>query len=384
MASDTCDIAILGGGLAGGLLALALQTKRPELRVLLIEQDAHFGGNHIWSFFGSDIAPEHRALVEPLIVHSWQGYDVHFPAHSRQLGGTYNSITSERLDAVLRERLPADACLTGCGVQSATPTGVTLADGRSIAAGGVIDTRGAGDADTLKCGWQKFMGQHLHLAAPHGLDRPVVMDATVPQTGGYRFVYCLPFGPRDVFVEDTYYSDTPDLDTQALSVRISGYAAQQGWDIAAIERTETGVLPVVTGGDFGAYWDSTGADMAKAGARAGLFHPLTSYSLPDAVRFAHVVAAQDDVSGPALAAVSRDYAAQVWRGGGYYRMLTKMLFEAADPEDRYIILQRFYTLDEKLIRRFYAGRSGWLDKLRVLAGKPPVRVGRAIAALLDR
>ena len=86
-----------GGGLAGGLLALALQTKRPELRVLLIEQDAHFGGNHIWSFFGSDIAPEHRALVEPLIVHSWQGYDVHFPAHSRQLGGTYNSITSERL-----------------------------------------------------------------------------------------------------------------------------------------------------------------------------------------------------------------------------------------------------------------------------------------------
>lgn len=384
MPSDTCDIAILGGGLAGGLLALALRAKRPALRVLLIEQGAHFGGNHIWSFFDSDIAPEHRALVEPLIAHSWQGYDVHFPAHSRELGGTYNSITSEQFDTILHDTLPADACLTGCSVRSATPTHVTLDDGRTIAAGGVIDTRGTGNTGTLNCGWQKFMGQHLHLAAPHVLERPIVMDARVPQIDGYRFVYCLPFGPRDVFVEDTYYSDTPDLDMQVLSARISDYAAGRGWEIAATDRTETGVLPVVTGGNFNAYWDSTGPDMAKAGARAGLFHPLTSYSLPDAVRFAYFVAAQNDLSGPALAAASHAYAQQVWRGGRYYRMLTKMLFEAADPEKRYIILQRFYTLDEKLIRRFYAGKSGWTDKLRVLAGKPPVKISRAISALLNR
>ena len=384
MDAEQYDIAILGGGLAGGLLALALNAKRPTLRLMLVEQGAHFGGNHIWSFFDSDIAPKLRPLTEPLITHSWQGYDVHFPTHSRQLGGIYNSITSEKFDAVLRERLPANSYITGCTVQSATPTRVTFTDGRMIAAGGVIDTRGGGDTDTFKCGWQKFMGQHLRLSAPHGLDRPIVMDATVPQIDGYRFVYCLPFGPKDVFVEDTYYSDTPDLDTQMLSARISDYAALKGWDVAKTERTETGILPVVTGGDFAAYWDSTGDDMAKAGARAGLFHPLTSYSLPDAVRFAYFVAEQDDLSGRALAAVSRNYAAQAWRSGGYYRMLTKMLFEAADPEERYIILQRFYTLDEKLIRRFYAGGSGWFDKVRVLAGKPPVRIGRAISSLLSR
>ncbi|WP_164118207.1 lycopene beta-cyclase CrtY [Sphingorhabdus sp. Alg239-R122] len=384
MDAQQCDVAILGGGLSGCLAALALYHKRSDLDVRIVEAGLKFGGNHIWSFFDSDIADENRWLIEPLIHHSWDGYDVIFPEYLRTLDARYNSITSQRLDAVMRKRLPQPALLTGCTIASATSSQVTLENGETIAAKGVIDTRGNGNLDTLDCGWQKFMGQQLRLAKPHGLKRPVVMDAAVEQVDGYRFVYCLPFGPNDVFIEDTYYSETPDLDTQMLATRISAYAAGRGWDVVSVERSETGVLPVVTGGNFEKYWASSGPDMAKAGARAGLFHPLTSYSLPDAVRFAAYIADQDDVSGKALAAVSHDYAKRQWKRAGYYRLLTKMLFHAAEPERRYIILQRFYTLPEKLIKRFYAGRSSMLDRLRVLAGKPPVRISRAIAALLKR
>jgi lycopene beta-cyclase len=39
-------------------------------------------------------------------------------------------------------------------------------------------------------------------------------------------------------------------------------------------------------------------------------------------------------------------------------------------------------LSPKLIERFYAGRSNWLDRIRILAGKPPVPVLAAIRALL--
>ncbi len=46
------DIAILGGGLAGGLIALALRKARPDCTLLLVEQDHVLGGNHVWSFFG--------------------------------------------------------------------------------------------------------------------------------------------------------------------------------------------------------------------------------------------------------------------------------------------------------------------------------------------
>jgi lycopene beta-cyclase len=61
-----------------------------------------------------------------------------------------------------------------------------------------------------------------------------------------------------------------------------------------------------------------------------------------------------------------------------------MLFKAAEPADRYLVLQRFYRLPASLIARFYAGRSTLADKVRVLIGKPPVRIGRAIRAVLEK
>src|SRR3546814_5758667 len=57
---DKCDIAIVGGGLAGGLAALALAAKRPDLDVRLVEPGP-IGGNHVWSFFDSDIAKTDRS-----------------------------------------------------------------------------------------------------------------------------------------------------------------------------------------------------------------------------------------------------------------------------------------------------------------------------------
>ena len=56
MDDPSCHIAILGGGLAGSLIALAMARYRPELRVQLIERGASLGGNHVWSFFASDLA----------------------------------------------------------------------------------------------------------------------------------------------------------------------------------------------------------------------------------------------------------------------------------------------------------------------------------------
>ncbi|RIV93332.1 lycopene cyclase family protein, partial [Aurantiacibacter xanthus] len=70
-----------------------------------------------------------------------------------------------------------------------------------------------------------------------------------------------------------------------------------------------------------------------------------------------------------------------WRAMGFYRLLGRMLFGAALPEERYRVFERFYRLPERLIERFYAGRSTLADRARVLAGKPPVPVSRAVAAL---
>ncbi|MES2059111.1 MAG: lycopene cyclase family protein, partial [Pseudomonadota bacterium] len=117
------------------------------------------------------------------------------------------------------------------------------------------------------------------------------------------------------------------------------------------------------------------------GMRAGLFHPTTGYSLPDAVRTAALVARSTDLSGKALHDLTYGFARRTWRERGFYRMLDKMLFRAAEPEERYRVLERFYRLSPALIGRFYAGRSTMTDKARILTGKPPVPIGRALRAI---
>ena len=377
-----CDVAIVGGGLSGGLIALALRARRPDIRVVVVDRGLTLGGNHIWSFFGSDIARADRDLVAPLVAHVWQGYDVAFPARRRTLSANYYSITSERFDAQVRAAVPAGDILTERKVLAVTPTVVELDDGERIEAGGVIDCRGAGDLSTLDIGWQKFLGREFQLKRAHGVERPTVMDATVEQIDGYRFVYTLPFAADRMFIEDTYYSDTPDLERAKLTARIATYAAAKGWRTKAVVREEAGALPVVVGGDFKAYWRSSGDGVAKAGVRAGLFHPTTGYSLPDAVRVAALVAGASDLSGGALHDLLHGYAARAWKARGFYRMLDTMLFRAAEPGERYRVLERFYTLDAKLVGRFYAARSTIGDKARVLTGKPPIPIGRAVRAIL--
>ncbi|PZP05205.1 MAG: lycopene cyclase, partial [Sphingomonas hengshuiensis] len=158
-ATIQCDLAIVGGGLAGGLIALALAKRRPGLDVRLIEGGAVIGGNHLWSFFATDIAPADRWIVEPLICYDWSSYDIAFPAHGRTIDAHYYSIESERLDAVVRAALPPQAVMTGRRVAELGPAGVLLEDGDRIDAKGVIDARGAGDFSALDLGWQKFVGR---------------------------------------------------------------------------------------------------------------------------------------------------------------------------------------------------------------------------------
>ena len=133
----------------------------------------------------------------------------------------------------------------------------------------------------------------------------MVMDATVEQIDGYRFVYCLPFA-RDADVRRGHLLQRHARASTATrwargsttmprrgAGRSSGWRARKPercrWRWAAISR------PI---------GDRAATKVAKAGVRAGLFHPMTGYSLPDAVRAAALVAGASDCRGAALHALT--------------------------------------------------------------------------------
>src|SRR5580658_7111053 len=219
------DALLVGGGLASSLIALRLKRSRPGLRIIMLEREARIGGEHTWCHFATDVAPPISEWLGPLIVHDWAGYDVRFPAHRRTLRTHYRAITSGRLHAVMSELLGVEA-------SEVKAESVRLVDGRRLAAPLVIDARGPRRSIRLALGWQKFLGREVRLAAPHGLTRPIVMDATVAQLDGYRFVYVLPTSSDTLLIEDTRYSDGPALDRAALESDIAAYAQAQGWQIA--------------------------------------------------------------------------------------------------------------------------------------------------------
>jgi lycopene beta-cyclase len=203
----------------------------------------------------------------------------------------------------------------------------------------------------------------------------------VLQRDGYRFVYLLPFGPDRLLVEDTYYSDTPELDATLLRSNIEAYVRARGWSRREMVREERGVLPIVLDADFDSFWPATDAGLPRSGLRAGLFHHTTGYSLPEAAALADDLAGLAALSSSHVGPWIRERARRRWQAQRLFRMLNRMLFLAAAPAERYRVLQHFYRLPQPVIERFYAGRTGLDDARQILSGKPPVPVLRALRCL---
>jgi lycopene beta-cyclase len=193
------------------------------------------------------------------------------------------------------------------------------------------------------------------------------MDACVEQHDGFRFVYVLPFA-RSVLIEETYFSDTPELDEPLLRARCLERLVRLGLPVQSrILRTERGALPLPLA------WTPPLAGQKGpllAGNRGGLFHPTTGYSFPMALRLAELIASLplDRVLGSvALQSMLRAHHEQA----RFAVLLNRLLFHAARPENRRDVLERFHQLPPEVISRFYALQTTSPDRLRIVCGRPP-------------
>ncbi len=382
MISWHCDVIFAGGGLASTLSAYRLRQLRPELRILIVESGETLGGNHTWSFHDHDITQDAQEWIAPFVSHSWPSQEVRFPKHARFLSSGYNTIFSHGLHRAAMTLLE-DCAMFSAPCVAVAPDRVALANGDEVTASCVIDCRGLSRLDGLTLAYQKFVGIEVEFEEAHGQPHPIIMDATVPQRDGYRFVYTLPFDGKRMLIEDTYYSDTPLMDIPKLTKLCLDYAQTRGWTVARTLRTETGVLPIVLSGDSAGLARSRAPGLPALGLRGGFFHHTTTYSFPFAVRCAEWIAAFAPLTSAALSQAMERWAEEHWRTQRFFRLLNRMLFWAAKPDQRYRVLERFYELREPLIERFYNSTLTASDQARILVGWPPVPIGRALRVLAE-
>lgn len=377
------DVILAGGGLANSLIAYRLKRLRPQLNILILERGAKLGGNHTWSFHSSDLDSRQQDWISPFVTRSWKDYQVKFPELDRVLHSGYHSIRSEDLHRVMSDALQG-SIRTEAEIVRLESHQVTLSTGETLSAPCVIDGRGMSAPLSGDCAYQKFVGWDVTLAQPHGLRRPILMDATVEQVDGYRFFYVLPWDENRLLIEDTRYSDHAGLDPDELRSAIQDYADRKGWVIAQREREEIGVLPIPLDRGFREIRAQWIPELAPAGMRAGLFHCTTGYSLPLAARLADLIASIPQLESRSLAKVLRSVARDHWQDGAFFRLLNRMLFRAVDSKNRFKILQHFYEHSEPLIERFYAGKLTSWDRMMILGKRPPVALDRAIRCVFSQ
>ncbi|TDK35020.1 lycopene beta-cyclase CrtY [Rhizobium deserti] len=382
MPDEQPPLVLVGAGIASAIIAQRLSCRENPGRILILESSDTPFGEHTWSFHDADVEAADLTWLQPLVAHHWNGQSVQFRNHRRHLTSGYSSLTSASVIAAM-ERLANVELRKNTPAVALHPDQVTLSNGTSQYASCVIDCRGYRLSRAMVLGYQKFLGLEVELRQPHALIDPVIMDASVDQRDGYRFLYVLPLSPTRLLIEDTRYSDDRNLDETALAEDVRDYASAQHWTIDRIIRRERGVLPITLAHDFERFWSELPTDVPQAGLRAGLFHPTTGYSLPEAVRLANLIAARWPSNSATLAGIIRQYASAHYRRHGFYRLLNRMLFRAARPDRRHLVLERFYKLPQPLIERFYAGRTSRGDIARILIGKPPVPIHRALACLRE-
>lgn len=382
------DLVIVGGGLAGCLTALRFAVAKPDLHVILIEQNDRLGGHRTWCFHDSELgigSPESQATsiesIKPLLFKTWSETEIKFPRIERVWPGSYHAIRSEDLHAQVIKRLGDDVLLKS-RAERISESHVELANGDIIAGRCVLDARGFDDSNDCLRGYQKSIAIDFLLEQPHGLKKPVLMDSTSPQLDGYRFFNTLPLDDKRLRIEEVYFSDTADLNADRVRRSLHSYVERRGWKATASEREESVVIPMPMTSSY--IRSSVGGEPLPIGMRGGYFHATTGCVLAESARIAEFLVTLDDLTTQAarsgLMRTRRPWLSRQ----RFYRLINRLIFYASEPSLRYMVLQRLFEQPPDLVERFFSGRTTWRDRFRIVTGRPPIPLDRALRSLSEK
>ena len=247
-----CDVAVLGGGLAGLSLAVRLAGAR-DLRVVVLEPRAAYSRDRTWCYWHLLDHPFAEAVSARWS--SWEVSRVHRGQRRTAVQSCpdmpYEMIPADRLYAAARAAIGRASNVDlrlGCAVTGLVeePRRVAVdTTGGRLFARYVFDSRPppAGNGRGLV---QRFLGQEVKANRPvFDPGRATLMDFAVRQrAGAVRFLYVLPTSPETALVEDTWLASADAvLPDHRLAIR--DYLAERyGLDGYEVEFEEEGAIPM--------------------------------------------------------------------------------------------------------------------------------------------
>ncbi len=250
------DVAIIGGGLAGLMVADHLaESPNSELRVAIIDPRIDSLGQKTFSSWQKRSDPPHR--YSHLVTGRWD----HFRVTSsqgvkieRDFGDySYERIPGDLLDLHLSHRLDQDPrfhriLASALEVRethspdSRTPqVKILLSNGGDLTASKVLSSPANHPGAVL----QYFLGFEIETPSDHfDPSRVDLMDFRVGQAGDVRFVYLLPFSKRSALVEFTVFSPEKMSQSQCEAHLKNYLSTTLGIESYEIKKTESGTIPM--------------------------------------------------------------------------------------------------------------------------------------------
>ncbi|MFL5783952.1 MAG: lycopene cyclase family protein [Bacteriovoracaceae bacterium] len=345
---DEKPVIIIGGGLWGTLLALRIRECLPHIPLKVYASGNQLGEKLAVSFHESDVSPESMKWLSPFISKKWEEFQVSFPRYSRTNSHRLCTMEPAHFHAVAREKLGANTVFLN---QDITPEEAVRE------ASFVIDTVSRGYFKAI--GYQKTHGLVVKLLHPHRLTSPLTMDATVPQSFGFRYLQALPLSDETLLIKDVRFSSDPQLYHEDFEMETLRELHQRRWIIGDILERET---------EFRKIPREKEENLCEGRVIRldGFVHDVTGDALPDAVRLIDRMVKTSFRLGE-LKSVMKQYLEERRSQRKILRLMNRMLYQAKTPcKERYQFFESLHSMPPSVREKFYKGDLEIVDVLRTL------------------